>query len=128
MATPHDRLYSREHEWVLQEGKRALVGITDHAQEQLGDVIFVQLPPVDSSVTAGEPMGEAESTKTVSDIYSPVTGVVRQLNEELEGTPDLVNEDPYGRGWLVAIEVSKIQEDLMTADEYDTFLEQEDQA
>jgi glycine cleavage system H protein len=123
MKTPNDRLYSREHEWALNKEGRVVVGITHHAQDQLGDVIFVDLPEVGAEVTAGEAMGEAESTKTVSDVYSPVTGKVVERNEELQHNPELLNEDPYGGGWLVVIEVSEEQGSLITAEEYLSFIE-----
>jgi glycine cleavage system H protein len=123
MKTPNDRLYSREHEWALKKEGRVVVGITDHAQDQLGDVIFVDLPEVGAEVTAGEAIGEAESTKTVSEVYSPVTGKVVERNEELQHNPELLNEDPYGRGWLVVVEVSEEQESLMTAEEYLSLIE-----
>ena len=101
---PEDRRYTAEHEWAREDGGRVIVGITDYAQDQLGDVVFVGLPEPGSAVTAGQPLGEVESTKSVSDIYSPVDGKVVERNAELEKTPELINTDPYGAGWLVAIE------------------------
>jgi glycine cleavage system H protein len=101
---PDDLKYTAEHEWVRTGGDRLRAGITDYAQEQLGDVVFVSLPDVGTSVTAGEACGEVESTKSVSDIYAPVSGVIVSRNEELDAHPDLVNTDPYGSGWLVEIE------------------------
>ena len=101
---PDELHYTEEHEWVRPGGQDVEVGITDHAQEQLGDVVFVDLPPVGSSVGAGEPFGEIESTKSVSDLYAPVSGTVTAVNDELEDHPDLCNSDPYGAGWLVRIE------------------------
>lgn len=101
---PDDLRYTAEHEWVRTSGDRVRAGITDYAQEQLGDVVFVSLPEVGASLTAGEACGEVESTKSVSDIYAPVTGVVVARNEELDAHPDLVNTDPYGSGWLLEIE------------------------
>jgi glycine cleavage system H protein len=101
---PDDLKYTAEHEWVRASGDRVRAGITDYAQEQLGDVVFVSLPEVGASVTAGDACGEVESTKSVSDIYAPVTGVVVARNEELDAHPDLVNTDPYGSGWLLEIE------------------------
>src|ERR687896_1173325 len=100
---PDDRRYTKEHEWALQEGERILVGITDYAQDQLGDVVFVGLPEPGAEVHAGEPLGEVESTKSVSDIYSPVSGRVVERNTEMESSPELVNSDPYGQGWLVVV-------------------------
>ena len=101
---PDDLRYTAEHEWVdSRDGGAVRVGITHFAQESLGDIVFVQLPDLDATVSAGEPMGEVESTKSVSDIYAPVSGTVVARNEALDGSPELVNEDPYGRGWLVDI-------------------------
>ncbi|MGH2774637.1 MAG: glycine cleavage system protein GcvH [Actinomycetota bacterium] len=101
---PDDRQYTAEHEWAKDDGGRVLVGITYYAQDQLGDVVFVGLPEPGSEVTAGEPLGEVESTKSVSDVYSPVTGRVVEKNLEVEQNPELINSDPYGKGWLVIIE------------------------
>ena len=116
---PSDRRYTAEHEWALQDGGLIVVGITDYAQDQLGDVVFVGLPEVGSSVTAGEPLGEVESTKSVSDIYSPVTGKVAKRNDAAESTPELINTDPYGDGWLVAIEPASADGgDLLSPDAY----------
>ncbi len=115
---PDDRRYTREHEWAAADGTRVRVGITDFAQDQLGDVVFVGLPEPGTTVTAGEPLGEVESTKSVSDIYSPVSGTVVERNSEVEQSPELVNEDPYGRGWLVTIESTTSLDELLTADEY----------
>lgn len=101
---PNDRRYTREHEWALERNGNIVVGITHYAQDQLGDVVFVGLPDPGTTVAAGQPLGEIESTKSVSDIYSPVDGTVVDKNREVEENPELVNEDPYGRGWLVVIE------------------------
>ena len=101
---PEDLRYTKEHEWARVEDGRVVVGITDYAQDQLGDVVFVSLPEPGSEVTAGQPLGEVESTKSVSDVYSPVTGVVLEKNVSLDPNPELINEDPYGKGWLVIIE------------------------
>ena len=110
MTVPEDRRYTAQHEWVLarsgDDGATVVrVGITDHAQDALGDIVFVQLPEVGEEVTVGNPIGEVESTKSVSDVYSPVAGVVTARNEALEATPELLNSDPYGEGWLVEISV-----------------------
>jgi glycine cleavage system H protein len=116
---PEDRQYTSEHEWAKDDGGRVVVGITFYAQDQLGDVVFVGLPDPGTEVTAGEPLGEVESTKSVSDVYSPVTGRVAEKNLEVEQNPELVNSDPYGRGWLVVIEPSEGSEgDLLDADAY----------
>jgi glycine cleavage system H protein len=120
---PDDRRYSREHEWAKEDGTRVLVGITDFAQEQLGDVVYVGLPEAGTEVEAGKPLGEVESTKSVSDVYSPVTGAVQEKNAAVETSPELVNQDPYGEGWLVAIEPSAALEGLLSAEEYKAHVE-----
>ncbi|HET7073976.1 MAG TPA: glycine cleavage system protein GcvH [Mycobacterium sp.] len=108
---PADLHYTAEHEWVRRSGDDTVrVGITDFAQSALGDVVFVQLPDAGSAVTAGESFGEVESTKSVSDLYAPVTGTVSAVNGDLEGSPQLVNSDPYGAGWLLDIQVSATAE------------------
>jgi glycine cleavage system H protein len=111
MATPDDRRYTDQHEWALvQDGDGGStvvrVGITDHAQDALGDIVFVQLPAVGDEVARGNPMGEVESTKSVSDFYAPVAGTVTAVNEALTDAPETINADPYGAGWLVEIAVS----------------------
>jgi glycine cleavage system H protein len=99
--TPEELKYTAEHEWVRSgDADSVRVGITDYAQEQLGDIVFVQLPEVGSKITAGEPCGELESTKSVSDLYAPLTGTVTAVNDTLDAQPDLVNSDPYGEGWI----------------------------
>ncbi len=104
---PPDLHYTAEHEWVRRSGEDTVrVGITDFAQSALGDVVFVQLPDVGSQVSAGESFGEVESTKSVSDLFAPVSGTVSAVNGDLEGSPQLVNSDPYGAGWLVDVQVS----------------------
>ena len=117
---PSDLSYTEEHEWARIEGDRATVGITDFAQDALGDIVYVDLPPVGTAVTAGETFGEVESTKSVSDLYSPVTGTVVERNSDLEQRPELVNADPYGEGWMVVIQVDASGEtsDLLDADAY----------
>jgi glycine cleavage system H protein len=104
---PEDLRYSREHEWARSENGRVRVGITDFAQDALGDVVYVDLPEPGTQVSAGQPFGEVESTKSVSDVYAPVSGTVVERNGALEDKPELVNEQPYGDGWLVAIEPSE---------------------
>jgi glycine cleavage system H protein len=106
MNVPEQLRYSTDHEWLSRDGSRARVGITDYAQDALGDVVFVQLPNVGDSVSAGDTFGEVESTKSVSDIYAPVSGTVVAVNDALTDAPQLVNEDPYGEGWICEIEVS----------------------
>ncbi len=106
MEVPDDLRYSREHEWARDESGRVRVGITDFAQDALGDVVYVDLPEPGTKVTAGQAFGEVESTKSVSDVYAPVSGTIVERNAALEEKPELVNERPYGDGWLVAIEPS----------------------
>ncbi|MCX5044356.1 glycine cleavage system protein GcvH [Aldersonia sp. NBC_00410] len=109
-ALPEDLRYTEEHEWVLRTGPTTVrVGITDYAQEQLGDVVFVQLPAEGDEVTAGESLGEVESTKSVSDIFAPLTAKVVAVNGDLEASPEMVNSDPYGGGWLVELSVDDEQ-------------------
>jgi glycine cleavage system H protein len=122
---PGDRRYTKEHEWAKEDGGRVLIGITDYAQDQLGDVVFVGLPESDSEVEAGKPLGEVESTKSVSDVYSPVSGKVIEKNAEVEDNPELINSDPYGKGWLVAVEGAEANSDLMTAEEYRAFIDEQ---
>jgi glycine cleavage system H protein len=106
---PSDLHYTAEHEWVRRSGEDTVrVGITDFAQSALGDVVFVQLPEVGSDVTAGESFGEVESTKSVSDLFAPVSGTVAAVNADLEGSPQLVNSDPYGEGWLLDVRVADV--------------------
>ncbi|MFY2859500.1 glycine cleavage system protein GcvH [Mycobacterium sp. THU-M104] len=108
---PPDLHYTAEHEWVRRSGDdTARIGITDFAQSALGDVVFVQLPEVGTELTAGEPFGEVESTKSVSDLYAPVAGTVSAVNSDLDGGPQLVNSDPYGAGWLLEVQVSDVSE------------------
>ena len=108
---PPDLHYTAEHEWVRRSGDdTARVGITDFAQSALGDVVFVQLPDVGTKLTAGESFGEVESTKSVSDLYAPVSGTVSAVNTDLDGSPQLVNSDPYGDGWLLDVQVSEVAE------------------
>ena len=106
MNIPSELKYTQDHEWAKVEGSLARIGITDYAQDALGDVVFVQLPEVGSSFEAGGTLGEVESTKSVSDIYAPISGVVVEVNSELSDSPELLNSDPYGRGWICALEPS----------------------
>ena len=121
---PGDLRYTREHEWAKQEGGRVRVGITHFAQEQLGDVVFVELPKVGAKVTQMQSFGVVESVKAVSDLFAPVSGVVVEVNEELTKQPERVNRDPYGTGWLVVVEMASPAEaeKLMTAPQYEEFL------
>jgi glycine cleavage system H protein len=119
--TPTDLKYATSHEWARLDGDIITVGITDHAQEALGDLVFVELPEVGDTVNAGDEAGVVESVKAASDIYAPVSGEVVEINPALEDTPELINSDPYGEGWMYKIKVSEIAEldDMMSADEYD---------
>ncbi|MCY9660393.1 glycine cleavage system protein GcvH [Paenibacillus chondroitinus] len=118
-------LYTKEHEWVEKLSDTVVrVGITDFAQDQLGDIVFVELPKAGASITANESIGSVESVKTVSDIFSPVSGKVTAVNGSLEGSPELVNSAPFGEGWMVEVEVSGADalEGLLTADEYASYI------
>jgi len=117
-ATPEKLQYTKEHEWVLADAGNYMMGITDYAQSALGDIVYVQLPKIGESLTAGTVCGEVESTKSVSEIFAPVTGVVSAINEALSSAPELINSDPYGAGWLLTIEVSSPPTELLTALEY----------
>ena len=124
---PTDLKYTREHEWAKQEGARVRVGITAYAQEQLGDVVFVELPKVGAKVAAHKPFGVVESVKAVSDLFAPVSGDVVEANAELPNKPETVNQDPYGKGWMIVIAPSNKGEwdQLLTAAQYEEFLAQE---
>jgi len=127
MEYPEDLRYSSEHEWAaVEEGNRIRVGITDFAQDALGDVVYVDIPEEGTEVRAGDTFGEVESTKSVSDIFSPVTGRVVQRNAALSETPELVNQDPYGEGWMAVIEMSDPEEldDLLDAAAYRRLVEE----
>jgi glycine cleavage system H protein len=119
MSVPEELRYTAEHEWVKIDGSVASVGITEHAAEALGDVVYVSPPAAGAAVTAGEPCGEIESTKSVSDLYSPVDGEVTEVNSEVEDDPGQVNTDPYGSGWIFKVRLSgDSPSDLLSADEY----------
>ncbi len=121
---PEDVQYTKDHEWVRTEGETLRVGVTDYAQEALGDIVFVTLPEVGAEVTAGTPCGEIESTKSVSDVYAPVSGTVVARNENLDATPELINSDPYGDGWMIEIQPSSAAEGLLDAEQYQAGLDQ----
>ena len=125
MSVPAELLYTQEHEWVAIEGGTATIGITEFATQALGDVVFVSLPDVGATVTAGEPCGEVESTKSVSDLYAPVDGEVVEINEELDDDPGLINAEPYGVGWIFKVRVADGQATgtgLLSPTEYDTLI------
>jgi len=127
MAVPSELRYSKEHEWVRVEGERATVGITDYAQEQLGDIVYLDLPKVGTAVRQSEKLGEIESVKAVSDFFSPLSGEVTELNEEVVKSPELVNQDPFGRGWLLELTLSDAGEvaKLLTAQQYEELVAKE---
>lgn len=117
-SSPDNLQYTKEHEWVSVDGDIYTMGITDYAQGALGDIVYVQLPKVGESVTADKVCGEVESTKSVSEIFAPVTGVVTAINGSLSNTPESINSDPYGDGWLVKIQVGAVPTNLLSATEY----------
>ncbi len=121
---PTDLRFHKEHEWVRVEGQEATVGISDFAQDALGDVVFIEAPKVGMTVSADQEIGEVESTKATSTIYTPLSGKVLRVNDELQDHPELVNQDPYGKGWVVVLEMANPAEveQLMTAEEYEEFL------
>ena len=125
MTVPVELQYNRSHEWARVEGDTVVVGITHYAQDQLGEVVYVELPEVGTGIDAGDELGTLESVKAVSEFLSPVAGEVIEVNERLEEEPNLVNDDPYGDGWLVKISGSIEGEDLLDAEGYQEFLEQE---
>jgi glycine cleavage system H protein len=125
LSVPEELQYTRSHEWVRTEGDTATIGITDHAQDELGDVVFVELPEVGATFDAGDSFGTVESVKAVSDLYTPVGGEVTEVNEALNDQPEKINEDPYGEGWMVKLRVSDEGSDLLSASDYEQFLEEE---
>lgn len=127
MEYPTEYRYTREHEWVHVEGDGATVGITHHAQDQLGDVVFVELPSVGAKLQAQGPFGAVESVKAVSDIYAPISGDVTEINESLVDRPETINEDPHGKGWLVKLRVFDLSEvqALMSAQQYADYVAEE---
>lgn len=127
MDFPKELLYSEEHEWVKKEDGKVRIGITDFAQDELGDIVFVELPEVGEEVEADEPFGSVESVKTVSELYAPVSGKVVAVNEDLEDSPEFVNESPYEKAWMIVVEVSDESEldKLMSSDEYKAMVEED---
>ena len=124
MSIPKDLRYTQEHEWVKVEGNKVRVGITDFAQNELGDIVFVELPEVGDTVTFNEPFGSVESVKTVSELYSPVSGKVVEINEALADSPEFVNESPYENAWMIVVELSNEAEveALLTAEAYEELI------
>ncbi len=127
MEFPEGLKYSKEHEWVSVEDKIATIGITEYAQEELGDIVYVELPEVGDKLVKDDPFGAVESVKAVSDVYSPVSGTVLEVNDALPDSPETINEDVYGDGWMVRVEMTDMAElkDLMTAEEYAEYVEQQ---
>ncbi|MDQ0225473.1 glycine cleavage system protein GcvH [Metabacillus niabensis] len=127
MSTPKELRYSEEHEWVKVEGDKVRIGITEFAQSELGDIVFVELPEIGAEIKANEPFGSVESVKTVSELYAPISGKVVEINEELDDNPEFVNESPYEKAWMVVIEPSNIADvdNLMTAEQYEKMTNQD---
>ena len=125
MSVPEEPQYTRRHEWVRTEGDTATIGITDHAQDELGDIVFIELPEQGTTFEAGDSFGTVESVKAVSDLYTPVGGEVVEVNEALDSSPETINEDPYGEGWIVKLRVSDEGAGLLSASDYEQFLEEE---
>lgn len=127
MDFPEGLKYSKEHEWVLVENDVAMIGITEFAQGELGDIVFVELPEVGEKISKDDPFGSLESVKAVSDIFAPISGAVVEINDDLKENPEAINEDPYGDGWMIKVEMTDMAElkDLMSSDDYAEFIEQQ---
>jgi glycine cleavage system H protein len=127
MTIPKDLFFTENHEWISVDGKEAVVGISEHAQDELGDIVFVELPSVEEELDQFEEFGVIESVKAVSDVFMPVSGIIVEVNEDLMDQPELINEDPYGSGWLIKVEVKDKSdlEELMDSAEYKAFIEGE---
>ncbi|WP_042461789.1 glycine cleavage system protein GcvH [Neobacillus dielmonensis] len=127
MSVPKDLRFSEEHEWVKVEGNRVRIGITDFAQHELGDIVFVELPEAGTELKANEPFGSVESVKTVSELYAPVSGKVVEVNEELNDSPEFVNESPYEKAWMIVIEPANTSEidQLLTPEQYEAMINEE---
>ena len=125
MSTPKELKYTKEHEWVSVDRDIATIGITNYAQEQLGDIVFVELPEVQSRVSQDDTFGVVEAVKTVADLFAPVSGNVTEINTALEESPDLINSDPYGAGWIIKVAIDDLEEynNLMSKDDYNSFIE-----
>jgi glycine cleavage system H protein len=126
LSVPEELQYTKSHEWIRTEGDTATIGITDHAQEELGDIVYVELPEEGATFEAGEPFGTVESVKAVSDLYTPVDGEVIEVNETLSDSPEKINENPYGEGWLLKLRVSEARAELLSAADYEQLLEEEE--
>ncbi|MGP0566794.1 glycine cleavage system protein GcvH [Nitrospina sp. 32_T5] len=129
MEVPKDLMYTREHEWLRIDGNKGVIGITAFAQDQLGDVVFVELPKEGSDLQQENTFGVVESVKTVSDLYAPASGKVTKINKELEAHPELINQEPYGKGWIVEVELKDASENngLLSAADYENFLKEQNQ-
>lgn len=128
MSLPEELRYTKEHEWIKKEGdNKVRIGITDFAQNELGDIVFVELPEVDDTIDADDSFGSVESVKTVSELYAPVSGTVLEVNEELEDSPELVNESPYENAWMIVVELNDPSEwdNLLSAEEYKAIIEED---
>lgn len=127
MLIPEDLKYHKEHTWVKVNGKKATIGITDYAQDQLGDIVYIDLPDPDTEIEKDAEFTEIESTKATSPVIAPVSGIILEVNEDLDETPEIINEDPYGKGWIVVVELTNPTEidDLMDASDYERYLEEE---
>jgi glycine cleavage system H protein len=127
MSTPKELRYTEEHEWVKVEGGKVRIGITDFAQHELGDIVFVELPEVGDEISANEPFGSVESVKTVSELYAPVSGKIVEINEDLNDNPEFVNESPYEKAWMIVVELSNNSEvdSLMSAEKYEELINQD---
>ncbi|CQR46535.1 Glycine cleavage system H protein [Paraliobacillus sp. PM-2] len=128
MNIPKDLHYSKEHEWVKVEGDTVRIGITEHAQDELGDIVFVELPEAGDTIEEDEPFGSVESVKTVSELYAPLSGKVLEVNEELDDSPEFVNDSPYEKAWMIVVEPDNTSaiEKLMTAEQYQKMIEEEE--
>lgn len=128
MSVPADLLYSEEHEWIKKEGEKVRIGITDFAQDELGDIVFVELPEVGEEIELDEPFGSVESVKTVSELYAPISGKIVEVNEDLEDSPEFVNDSPYDKAWMVVVEPSDESEldRLLSAEQYDAVTDEDE--
>lgn len=127
MRFPDELKYTKEHEWALIVGTTATIGITDYAQEKLGDIVYIELPDVGDEMAKDEQFGTIESVKTVSDLFSPLGGEVVEVNDQLEDRPELINEDPYGDGWMIRIHIADLEEltTLISAEDYENYVKKE---
>ncbi|VAX31774.1 Glycine cleavage system H protein [hydrothermal vent metagenome] len=127
MNFPDDLKYHREHTWVKVAGKKATIGITDYAQDALGDIVYIDLPEIDAEITRDSEFSEIESTKATSSVIAPVSGIILEVNEDLEESPEIINEDPYGKGWIAVVELTDPSEldDLLDGADYEKYIEEE---